>query len=161
MTKISEFTNELEVADITGTNDYYLYFQSTDGLTDYKVLKSEVFEAIETNITTLSQITSSQNNYSIGNGNIFRISADGTHGITGIVAGYNGRKITIINTGANAIMLFEESSSSSAANRIIVDGLLSNISVRQNGTVELFYDGTTARWRLINYNSACSVIPVP
>jgi hypothetical protein len=38
--KLADIANSLASTDIAGSTDYYVYLQSTDGLTDYKILKS-------------------------------------------------------------------------------------------------------------------------
>ena len=40
--KVADFT-ELTANEVVGTDDFWVYFQSEDGLTDYKVAKSSLF----------------------------------------------------------------------------------------------------------------------
>lgn len=72
--------------------------------------------------------------------------------ITGIAGGYNGRLLILVNTHAtDVIKLDNQSGSSTATNRLIVQtGLASGSIIMYPGdVVVLWYDGTTARWRVI------------
>ena len=151
--KVADFT-ELTRVTMMGADDFWLYFQSEDGLTDYKVAKSSIFPIP----STPAQITSSQNNYVISNdADVFRISTDASRNITGIAGGWDGRKIKIINVGSFQLNLVHQSGSSDAANRIIMDSSL-DANIAANSVVDLIYDGTTSRWRLTygSYNVAYS-----
>lgn len=72
--------------------------------------------------------------------------------ITGLVGGFDGRIITILNVGTtNSLTLVQQSASSVAANRFIGpnDG---NIVIRLNGGCMLIYDATSSRWRTVGYS---------
>src|SRR3972149_5869555 len=44
--KTADLANSLTITELLSATDYYLYAQSIDGLTDYKVKKSEVVKLI-------------------------------------------------------------------------------------------------------------------
>lgn len=99
-------------------------------------------------VATPTQIGANQNDYAIGTGDIFRISSDAARTITGIVAGTSGATILLVNVGSFAITLSHQSSSSTAANRIIVPWA-GDCVIPASGAVSLYYDGTTSRWRVL------------
>jgi len=96
---------------------------------------------------TKPQITSNQNNYSLGAGLNFRLSSDANRNITGFAAGSDGEEKRLINTGSFTIVLTNEDSASSAANRLIT-GTGVKVYLFPNETATMIYDNTTARWRL-------------
>lgn len=99
------------------------------------------------NENTPAQITSNQNNYSIGEYEVLRLSSDTSRNITGFSGGVKGRSLTIINVGSNEISLVQQSVLSSASNRI-VSSLVGDILIRPNQVLRLYYDSTTQRWRV-------------
>jgi hypothetical protein len=70
--------------------------------------------------------------------------------ITGFNAGVNGDQVRIVNIngGAVSITLSHQDVASVAANRIIGPGL-GNVTLRAGGFVDLWYDGSTSRWRVM------------
>lgn len=107
-----------------------------------------------------SQITSDQNDYTFGTGtapilSVYRVSTDSNGGagraITGIQQSGTGQTITTINVGSNPLTLVDESASSTAANRLALNG---DIVLQADESVMLWYDGTTARWRPIGQAGA-------
>jgi hypothetical protein len=99
-------------------------------------------------VSSPSQIGANQNDYAIGSGDIFRISSDAARTITGIVAGTSGATILLVNVGSFAITLSHQSSSSTAANRLIVPWA-GDCVIAASAAVSLYYDGTTSRWRVL------------
>lgn len=107
---------------------------------------------------TPSQITSDQDNFSTtdGDGNtvgVLRLSSDASRTITGLADGSTGRNLCIINVGSFNIVLANQSASSTAANRIIT-GTGANLTVASDDIVKLYYDSTTARWRVTSFSDA-------
>jgi hypothetical protein len=95
----------------------------------------------------------SSNNYAPtghATANTFRLTSGGAHSLTGIAGGVAGRRLTICNIGNNPISLLDENGSSSAANRIRCTG--AGRSIPENGSVDLWYDGDSSRWRVIAYD---------
>lgn len=98
---------------------------------------------------TPSQITADQNNYdptSLSTSSVLRLSSDAERTITGLAGGSDGRIIVVTNVGSNNIILADESSSSTAANRF---ALPAAITIGADGSVVLQYDATSSRWRVI------------
>lgn len=95
---------------------------------------------------TLSQFTANQNNLSLGTGGIIRISSDAARDITGFAATTSGDSRLLVNVGTFAITLRHQSTSSTAANRIICVSS-ADVVVQPNGSVVIYYDGTDSRWR--------------
>lgn len=95
---------------------------------------------------TKAQITANQNDYDLGEENIFRLSSNATRTITGITRGFSGKRIRLFNDGSNRIQLADQSASSTAENRIIT-GTGTTFRVNAGETVELEYDATESRWR--------------
>lgn len=105
--------------------------------------------------TSPTQITSNQNNYALPTGAAFvRMSSDASRNVTGLVppahngSSRGGQRITIANVGSNDIVFKHESTSSTAANRIIgTSG--SDVTLAAGGVLDLIYDATSARWRVV------------
>ncbi len=68
--------------------------------------------------------------------------------ITGLAAAQHGSRVILINVGSNPFTLDIGSGSSSAANQFLCN--VASFALGQDDVVELWYDGTTQRWRLIN-----------
>lgn len=101
---------------------------------------------------TPPQITADQNDYApespaTSRSSFWRLSSDATRTITGIANGYNGRFLTLWNVGSANIILANESTSSTAVNRILT-GTGADITLAPNEGVDLTYDATTQRWRV-------------
>lgn len=97
--------------------------------------------------TTPAQITGNVNNYAIGSFSFVRLSTDGVYNITGIVAGYAGHTLTLVNISSDALTLTDQDANSDAANRFqSANG--GNIELAQDEMAWCIYDATTARWRI-------------
>jgi len=96
--------------------------------------------------------SSPQNDFDPGPGDAFRLTSSIDVNISGIVSGDDGQRITLVNIGSNTITLENQGAGSAAANRIIADtGANQDLTV--NESVELRYDDTTARWRILASSS--------
>ena len=93
------------------------------------------------------------NNYDIGQKpqTLLRLSGDagGGSSLTGFGFRQDGQKITIVNVSANPIFIDNESSNSTAANRILTPGGL-QMRLKQNDSISAVYDGTSDRWRVLS-----------
>jgi hypothetical protein len=103
---------------------------------------------------TPAQITADQNDYNpestaSNRSSAWRISSDASRNVTGIAQGLNGRLLFLVNIGAQNIVLQNENASSAAANRIIT-GTGADVTLAADDTAILWYDSTTARWRLVS-----------
>jgi hypothetical protein len=96
--------------------------------------------------TTLTQFTADQDNLSLGTGGILRISSDAARNITGFSGGQSGDARLLVNVGSFAITLKNQSTNSTAANRIIGSGS-ADVAIPSQGSMVVFYDGTDSRWR--------------
>ena len=91
-------------------------------------------------------LTTNYNDYALTNKNVFVLTADADgRTITGISGGEDGKCIRVLNSGTKTIILSHQSSSSSAANRIIVS-FAADFTLMPNEFVDLYYDGTNSRW---------------
>lgn len=83
---------------------------------------------------------------------IIRVDVGGAARImTGLLAGYEGQRITIINTSVTAtqnLTLNHADAGSAAANRFHGANAAA-VVVRAGGAIEAVYDGTLTAWRLI------------
>lgn len=95
-----------------------------------------------------AQITSDQNNYSIGSSRYQRLSTNASRTITGIVATTGGDEIVIMNVGSQNLLLANENASSTAANRILFATGAVSLTLGENKAATLVYDGTSSRWRI-------------
>ena len=101
--------------------------------------------------TTPSSFSTQQDNYAIGAFSFARIQTSVTlTAITGITGGVNGKRLVLANIdGTTSITISNESASSTAANRVIT-GTGADYVMLANNTIELVYDATSSRWRMIN-----------
>lgn len=100
--------------------------------------------------TTPAQITSDQNDYYF-TGSFLRLSTDASRTITGFANGSDGRQLVAVNVGANDLILGDEDAGSSAINRIITGHGVS-ITLDPDASAHLWYDLTSARWRVMGTN---------
>jgi hypothetical protein len=123
----------------TGTADATTYLRG-----------DQTWQVISTTPTVASpsQITANQNDYAGATADINRLSSDAARDITGLSAGTSGQTVVLINVGSFAITLKHQSTSSSAANRILVPWAADYI-LAADGAAVLVYDATTSRWRVI------------
>ena len=121
------------------------------GTETQKVTIGSVVDLARTNtVTSPAEITGNTDNYDPGSGDIFRITADGAHNITGVVAGTSGDAILLINIGAtNAITLKHQDSNSTDVNRLMVPWEGDYVMSANGGAALLVYDDTTDRWRVV------------
>src|SRR4051794_34827016 len=104
---------------------------------------------ILTGVIPPPQITANQNDYNpagAATASVLQLSSDASRTITGLAGGAEGRLASLINIGGQPILLADESSSSSAANRFTLGA---SLTVAAKQAALLRYDGTAARWRLI------------
>ena len=105
-----------------------------------------------------TEITGDQNDFSTvgsdsNNVGVLRLTSDASRTITGFAGGELGRFLLVFNVGSNNIVLANQSASSTAANRIIT-GTSANLTVGADDVVALYYDNTTARWRVYSFSDS-------
>lgn len=122
----------------------------TQGLT----LSAPVLQTVD----TLSA-SGTTNNYSLSaTASILRYTGTADATLTGITGGTDGRMLVVINAASNAntLVLANDSTSSTAANRFDLQDVL---DVVPSTAQLLVYDGTTSRWRS-TYNPPSNTAPV-
>ena len=103
-----------------------------------------------------SQITSNQNNYNptdLNKASVLRLDTDASRNLTGLQGGWDGRTIVIHNVGSNDLVLTDEDSNSTAANRFSLAGDLT-LSADQSAIIQ--YDATSSRWRSLTSQGTSS-----
>ncbi len=104
-----------------------------------------------------SQITSNQNDYSptgLSGASVLRINSDAARNITGLGGGSDGRLIFIFNVGSFAITLKSQDTGSTAGNRF---GIPADLVIAAGAGTALYYDNTSARWRLFGSDGGASL----
>lgn len=96
-----------------------------------------------------AQITADQNNYSLPNTMIIRLSTDALRTITGFAGARPGISI-IVNVGTQDLVIANSSASSTAENRVLCH-TGANITLNANESVQIFYDFSTLRWRTVGF----------
>lgn len=114
-----------------------------------KITLGDIAGLAASTMGTPAQITADQNDYALGSGDILRVSSDAARSITGVVAGTEAEARLLINVGSFAITLKHESSSSTAANRLVVPWAGDYVLSAAGGAALLVYDATSSRWRVV------------
>lgn len=101
----------------------------------------------------LDAFDTQQDNYNVGIGTTFTVQTDGLaqpdRTITGIAGGVDGRFIRIFNRGVDTVRIDYDSTDSDASNRII-NGSGSAINLQTNECIQMIYDDSVSRWRIIH-----------
>lgn len=121
-------------------------------------------EMVMAGVITPAQITINQNDYAPADSvtatkttvlaSILRLSSDASRNVTGIVDPRDGVVKTIINVGANPIVLKNADAGSTAANRFDFG---SDITLAAKQSAKIRYDGTDSRWKLEAATAGASV----
>lgn len=106
-------------------------------------------DAVANVVSSPSQITADQNDYALPAADIVRLDANAARNITGFAAGTSGQAVLLINVGSYAITIKHQSTSSSAANRVVVSWAGDYVMDANGGAAVLVYDSTTSRWRAV------------
>lgn len=150
-----DFSGRAEIG-LTGDDDFH-FKVSADGSawTDALIIdKASALTKLAagvclTGVVSPAQITSDQNDYDpagLAGASVLRLSSDASRAITGLAGGADGRIVFVHNSGTQAIVLKDESASSTAANRF---GLTADVTLGPDAVALLQYDGTASRWRAI------------
>ncbi len=103
-------------------------------------------------VNSPSAYSADQTDLSLSTSNsVFRVSSTTAINLNSIVAGSNGRQITIINVGSQAITFKHQSATGTAANKLILSKNADAV-LNADDMITLIYDATTARWREMNRN---------
>lgn len=98
---------------------------------------------------TPSQITSNQNDYSptnLSKAVVLRLSTDASRNVTGLTGGARGRNLILQNVGTHDLVLKDQDSGSTAANRFLFGA---DYTLAAGGGCVILYDATSSRWRMI------------
>jgi hypothetical protein len=120
-------------------------------------LRTVFFGAVALRQTTHRLIQADQDDYELGEQrtSIHRFATDAPRAITGFVATKDinspvaGEVMTFINVGGFDLILEDQSARSLPANRIVT-GTRANLTLGPDRTATLFYDQTSARWRVLS-----------
>lgn len=82
----------------------------------------------------------------IGSARLVRISTSGSINLTGIVAQEAGRRLLLANVSSSNTITLKHDTGSTAANRFDLPGG-ADIALAPRSSIEIFYDGTSSRWR--------------
>lgn len=150
--------DELHNVAVSGVTDgQFLNYNSASGLWvptssgTFSSISVGAFTNTQRNSSTINQntVSSSQNDYNLGTGPMTRLSVSNAGlSITGF-SGYAGDGDTriVFNAGPNAINISHDSSSSTAANRILIYSS-GTFTLYPNNGMTVIYDNTSQRWRL-------------
>ncbi len=113
--------------------------------------------AVALRYTSHPLIESDRDDFELGEQrtSVHRFATDAPHAITGFVATKDidspvaGELMTLINVGGADLILANQSEQSLEANRVIT-GTGANLTLGPDQTANLFYDQTSARWRVLS-----------
>jgi hypothetical protein len=108
-------------------------------------LRLQLASAVQVTPTTL---TTSQNNYNPGPGDIYRLSATVAVNLTGWVAWYDGTTKLLVNVGSFAITLRHQNSLSDENNRFIT-ATAGDYILAPGGSMVLYWDAVDSRVRVL------------
>lgn len=148
-------------ADSSGVADYYydIYRDYSTGYLNFagnqtgfiRYIFDDAVKALRFigNVDTISSIGTNQNNYSTGSlAKHQRLTASGAVNITGLsLAQADGDEYRFYNVGSNTITFKHQDAASTADNRFICS-TGADIALGAGGILDLFYDGSSARWRI-------------
>lgn len=103
-----------------------------------------------TGVNTPAAIAGANNDYGAlpSTVSVARISASAPGAsVTGLSGGVDGRLAIVTNIGSDSISLVHDSGASAASNRMLLPGA-TNLTLRQNDSVLMWWDTTSSRWRL-------------
>ena len=127
----------------------------TDGVGKFGVIETETFSSSTTvaftGVITPAQIISNQNDYNPTGWSIstvMRIASDAAWDITGIADGHVGRIMVLNNVGSFNITIKNNSVSSIAENRFLMQG---DVVLLPNESAMFIYDDTDNRWRILSH----------
>lgn len=84
---------------------------------------------------------------------VLRLTGDaGGSNLTGIAGGSAGRTLVIFNVGSPDITVVHEDTGSAAPNRIVLPNSTASVVIRDNGSMTLWYDAGSSRWRVWSQN---------
>lgn len=101
-------------------------------------------------VTTYTAVNGTTDNLVASKSSVVRIAGPtGAFGFSGIDGGINGRVVTLINTTAQNMTIYNQNAGSSAENRIIT-GTGADITTTGPGVVSLIYLVDDSRWYVLS-----------
>ncbi len=132
-----------------GGEDAFEYDSTNNQLTTPSFIISEDL-AITADINP-AQLTADTNDWNptgLSTASMIRLSGDSSfRSITGISGGYDGRMLQIRNVGTTAVLLLDQNTGSTAANRFDLGGY--DIPLFPSDTITIMYETSTSRWRAV------------
>jgi hypothetical protein len=92
-------------------------------------------------------LSTSQNDYAIGSGNIIRLNPSANVTLTGIAGGEDGVVRLLYNVSTHVVTLATGSTSSAETNRFTISS--GNIELGDGDSASVWYDGISGRWRVL------------
>ena len=97
--------------------------------------------------TTLSANANDYNPTGFATCNAVRQDATANRNVTGFAAQLNGFEFILFNISGSSLTIQNDNAGSTAANRVLTPNA-TNLVIRTQGSAVLWYDGTSARWRI-------------
>jgi len=132
-------------------SDAFTLSESTGGASLNTDLSISDGKLLLTSISTPTTFSANQNNFALSStAAVLRLSSDASRNLTGIANSgtfQEGRVLTVINVGANDIVLTSEDTNSTDVNRFALGA--SSVTLKAAEAITLWYDTTSTRWRPI------------
>jgi hypothetical protein len=104
-------------------------------------------------VVQTTTLTGTQNDFALTSGcTQLRCNNATALSITGLSAGFDGQRLTLVSVGAGQVDLSNQAGGSSAGNRIINTATATISLAAGSGSARLEYDNTTARWRVLQHD---------
>jgi hypothetical protein len=115
--------------------------------------------ALVAGAVSTSTATGAQNDFAHGSAAVVRLNNASLLTLTGLAAGVDGQRLTLVSVGAGQVDLANQAAGSAAANRIVnpVAGVMSLAA--GSGSAVLIYDATAARWRVLAHEQGAWITP--
>jgi len=97
-----------------------------------------------------AEITSDTDDYAGAAGfSVARLTTDASRMLGGFTDGEEGKHLLIINVGSNALVIEDTATAGGTATNHVITGTGGNVTLAANDTIQLWYDGTTTKWRAV------------
>lgn len=152
---LAAFTASGNNAGNTGTVISATISGALSGLTGVKVANAgtgpglDIEGRLVTRPGTDFTTTGAVNNAPFPNASIVRYTGAGAMTLTGIVARTTGTRLILENASASKVSVTNSDAGSAAANQILTSSG-ATLALPPNTAVELVYDGTATKWRVVN-----------
>lgn len=103
----------------------------------------------------VKNVAATVHNFDIGNATIVYLSATSVWTVGGFTNGTDGRVLRVVNTASASVIIPNEDTGSTAANRILTTNAV-DTTFAPRDTLDFVYDGTASRWRMVRWASVQS-----